>query len=763
MKLSTILFALIFFTVQTNTTFAQTQEEIETLMKAEKPAKEKSVDLKKELKKREKELALKEKNEAKATQEAVVAEKESKTTEVKEEGVAAKKKTKEKKSKLKETKQDVLEVEAEVKEDLNKIPKNKLKKVGDKLAKSGSYYNAIDYYKAALMKSKGDKDIIFYNYKLGEANFMLRDYKQAEKYYAQALEIGSSVKKYPALEYDMASTYKYLAKYDTAIAMYTQFETTQAKNKKLSELRKKSSLEKEGAVYALTLSQEDLAYEINNAGENVNGLFSDYGPELVGDVLYFSKIYTDKVVVLDGEATEKEFSKIYYSEIQNEEFGVFQDFAENVNTSKVHVGNPSFTADGNTLFFTECTITKDLKSTCKILKSQRQNNEWQKAEVLNSNINLEKSNNTQPQITKNAEGVDVLFFVSDRVGGNGGKDIWQSTMDANGQFGVATNNAAINTAYDDVSPFYHTATNTLYFSSNGRVSLGGFDVYKVENFYSKGENDTKVENLGYPFNSSFDDYDFVLNNDSDLGFIVSNRKGTMSLKSENCCDDLFVVKSTAIDLFISGLVYAENIGSRVLASKADLFLYNMTTKAENVQIPYVNGKPYFQAIEKDMDYKIIAVTDNFENVEISFSTKGIKKSDTLQYDVFFKERILQDYVIGKIYYQFDMSKLREDAPETLNKVIVFMNSYPETIVQVGSHTDSKGTDEYNMALSERRSLSVRNYLINVGKISKKRLENKWYGKSNPAAPNTKEDGSDNPEGRDLNRRTEFKVIGTLNK
>ena len=803
MKQNILLFAILFFTFQINYSFAQTQAEIESMMNDEKPEKKKpskKINLQKELKKRSKELAEKEKLESETLQ---VKEDKTESKKIKEsknedskleakkpisknekvvskdekpEKVLAEKKTKVKKTAKEETEKQKVSADKKEKKskktpsesekvanaDLNKISKNRLNKIGDKLVKKGSYYNAIDYYNAALFKSKKDKDVLMYSQKLGEANYILRDYKQAEKYYTKAVSLNTNSKKYPLLDYNLANTYKYLGKYEDAITMYSKFENVQSDNNKMAVLLEKSRLESKGAEYALTLNQDDLKFKVENAGENVNGPFSDYGPELIGNDLFFSKIYTDKVVVLDDDLSEKEYSKIYYSEIFNDKFSVFQDFAENVNGSKIHVGNPSFASDGNTLYFTECTLTKELKSTCRIMSAGKVLNEWQKPIALNGNINLENTNNTQPQITSDKEGNEILFFVSDRTEGKGGKDIWQSEIDEKGEFLKAKNVSFVNTAFDDVSPFYHKPTNTLYFSSDGRVNIGGFDIYKV-NMDIDNEEDINIFNLGYPLNSSFDDYDFVLSNSEELGFLTSNRKGIISLKSENCCDDIFVVQSTQLDLFVSGYVFAENETNREIFRNADLFLYNTTTNAEMIQIPYEDGKPYLMAIEKDMDYRIVAISDEFENEEINFSTQNIRKSDTLQYNLFLKKRELMDYVIGKVYYQFDMSKLREDAPDTLDKVIRFMNAYPEVRVEVGSHTDAKGTEEYNLALSERRSLSVKNYLINVGKIAKNRLENKWYGESKPVAPNTNSDGSDNPEGRDLNRRTEFKVIGTIEK
>jgi len=128
-----------------------------------------------------------------------------------------------------------------------------------------------------------------------------------------------------------------------------------------------------------------------------------------------------------------------------------------------------------------------------------------------------------------------------------------------------------------------------------------------------------------------------------------------------------------------------------------------------------------------------------------------------------KNKDLTGMVLTIIYYEFDSARLKHGAIDSLNKVVTFMEAYPNIIVEVGSHTDSKGSDEYNIELSERRSLSVKNYLIYQKNISEKRLVNKWYGEAKPAVPNVNEDGTDNPENRDLNRRTEFKVIGYLKK
>ncbi len=751
-----------------NSLQAQTQSEIEQMMKknnAEKKDDEekskKKTNLSKEIKTRNKELNKKDKEESKK---ASVKAKETASVNKKEEEKKADKQKKA--SNIKEEKAAKTDLNTNIEEtnfdsDLNKFGIKKLIKLGDKLAEKANNNNALAYYKAALFKAKKDKHKIAINNKLGETYYVLRNYKQAEKYYSTAVALNKKHKKYPLLEFQLANTYKYLAKYDTALYTYSKFLSLQEENKKVAKEKKRARIEKKGAAFGRDLIYNEEKFTIENIGENVNGAFADYGPEMSENKLFFSKIYTDNIKNVEETASEKKYSKIYYSEMYNDNFGYFQDFASSINKSKINVGNPSFTQNGNTVYFTECALDKNLQDNCRIMQSQRKNNEWQTAIALNSNINFENSSNTQPQIANTPTGEVFLLFVSNRTGSRGGKDIWISEVNENGDFKRAKRaKTPINTSYDEVSPFYHTASNTLYFSSNGHKSIGGFDVFKVENYLDSKE-DLEVKNLGFPINSSVDDYDFILSNSEDLGFIVSNRQGNESLKNESFCDNIFTVKSTVVDLFVTGLVYAENNTSREIYTEADVYLYDNETNEKIEQITFNNKQAFFTQIEKDKEYKLVAISNNFKEETITFSTKNIKKSDTLQYDIFLKERNFIDYQIAKVYYKYGESKLREDASDTLRKVINFMNAYPNIIVEVGSHTDSKGSEEYNLKLGERRSLSVKNYLIYQAKINKKRLVNKSYGESKPTFPNNKPNGADNPSGRDKNRRTEFKVVGFL--
>lgn len=720
-----------------NTSFSQSQAEIEKKAEPKKVLKEedKKINISKELKLRAKEMAEEERAEKKASKNS----NEQTATNSTQVEVNEKKDTK------------IIVDNNKINDSISIVGFRKLVKKGDKLLKFNLIEEALAYYEVAWFQAKKSKHKVCLGEKIGNINYDLRNYKKAEKYFTTAVALNTKPKKFPLLEFQLANTYKYLAKYDAAIEMYTKFGKLQSENDKVTAERRRARLENKGAIYAQELATEDLKYTIENAGENVNSSASEFGPELVGNDLFFGKIYTDK------ENISAAYSKIYFSEFFNDKFSVFQEFDSQVNKENVFVGNPSFSLDGNTVYFTECTETDQ----CKIMMSQRENTIWQTPTALNKNINKEESNNTQPQITKTPEGKEILFFVSDRKGSRGGKDLWLSYKNEDGNFERPKRvESPINTTYDEISPFFHAASNTLYFSSNGHVNIGGFDVFKVENFFDN-DDDLKVVNMDYPINSSVDDFDFIINNNQELGFLVSNRKREFATQDKKGCDDaIYVVKTTAINLFAKTIVYAENKTSKKIFYDADLFLYNAKTNEKIEQIKYAD-KTFLISIEKDMEYKIVAESNLFEKEEISFNTIDNTKSDTLEFELYLKNRNFDNYSISKVYYQFNSSNLRADAPDSLQKVLNFMNAYPNVVVEVGSHTDSKGTDAYNLALGKRRAEAVANYLIKTGEIAEERLQTKSYGESEPIAPNINEDGSDNPEGRDLNRRTEFKVVGKL--
>jgi len=624
-----------------------------------------------------------------------------------------------------------------------------LMKNADQLFNEDRLYLANNYYSAALDKTKKKKLKGVLNYKLGFSMFQVRDYPMSEKYFEESLTYPAKKKKFNDAKFYLALDYKHQAKYEKAKESLKDFINETEGNINLDYQRTKARLELKGCEYALELIVENPAYLVTNPGDNVNGPFADFGPEIRRNELIYSKITGLKA---NPDDDTRAVSQLFSAELNKDQYSYAQNFSAILNDGNDYVCNPNFTLDGKVVYFTRCSLIKQKGNICTIFKSELVNGIWTSPVQLNSSINQENSSSSHPQLVEE-DGKEILYFTSDRASGKGGKDIWYSTKNENGEFGPAKNmGSPVNTKYDDLSPFYHVATKTLYYSTDGKATLGGLDVFKSEKVVNGW---LEPVNLETPVNSSLDDYDFILNANGTFGYLVSNREGTTTLKSATCCDDIFEVRTTQIKLSVKGLVYAENNDGRALIKEAVLSLKNLTEGI--VEKIMYNGQSFTAPLNNECDYELVASNEDFEDLSVKFNTKNILKSDTLQYDLVFKERkSFNNQVIGIVYYEYNQAKLTAEAPKTLEQVITFLKEYPKAQVEVSAHTDGNGADKYNLELSKGRCEAAVSYLTFNG-IAKDRIVKNWFGESNPVAPEVNQDGSDNPNGRALNRRTEFKI------
>lgn len=630
----------------------------------------------------------------------------------------------------------------------NTLKFKKLIKLGNTAFNEKDFYTAIEKFVLALNQKEkiGRKKDIEINFQLGESFYRVRDYKPAAKHFSIAASKDKKSKN-PIIVYQLANSLKYLGQYAKAKKTYRDFQTVKPKKiKKLDFEIGRARLEIRGCTWGDTLVVDSPLYEIEHLDGNVNSIYAEFGPTLRGKELVFTKIKNE-----GDNATN--YSQIFYSDILNNKFLEAQPLSRTINKDSIYVGNPSFTGDGKTIYFTMCNYEKN-KSICAIYQSKIEKGKWTIPQKLGENINEPGTSSSQPQITINEANETVLYFVAERVNGRGGKDIWVSKQNENGGFERAKNlGYPINTRYDDISPFYHKESKTLYFSSNGHISLGGFDIFK-----SKLDEDGEIfhdpENLAYPINSSVDDYDITLNEDGAFGFLVSNREGTFTERSSTCCDDIFKVISTEVNLKLEGLVYEETNENRKIAKIAKIELLD---DDDNLQTFNFNGEPFYLNLEEEMIYKLTAFNNDFKEQSEIISTKNLGRRATIYKDIFLTEKVILDTLIGTIYYEFDNAKLTSDAPEVLKEVVDFLLENINLKIKVAAHTDITGPLSYNMELSKRRSEAAKNYLISQG-IKKDRLTREWYGPNFPVAPNRLENGADNPKGRALNRRTEFIII-----
>lgn len=761
--------ACIMATVSVSTATAQSKEELNELLNSETDKKGKSKT------KTEKTTAPKAEKEKPANEEKAAAPKEEKTKEPKAEKQPKEEIAKEpepkKEPKAKEEPQPKAEKTSKAKNtasssgaklkelpDPKAISWKKNKKLGDKLLAMGGTYNAVRYYEEALAKNPKKT---FLNQNLADGHFALRDYTSATKYYKTLSDLDSvKLKNLPAL-YQYALTQKYLGYYENAKANFEKFNRLATKSDDLSEYRKNSSREAQGCDLAMQLmaSRDMPEFKVEHLNESINQPLTDYAPALKdGNTLYYGSWTSDSVTMENKREKYAVFSRIYSAQRSGAGWAQGQALSSEINSVSAHTGNPAFTPDGKTMFYTQCLQDDAGVMRCNIYKSTLNGDTWSSGEKMDAKVNKEGVHSTQPAVGRNEAGDIVLYFVSNANPARG-LDIYAAKLNSNGTTEAARAVSAINTRGDEMTPYFDFSSNTLFFSSNGQLNIGGADVYKST--LANGEWSTPVH-MGLPINSSVDDMYFSWNEKSGEGFVVSNRVGGYGLKSATCCDDIYAVGKTKLYFAVKGLL--QNADANYQTIKDGLVQLYDEKEGKEIKASYATDGSYFFDLEKENSYKMIARKKGFEDMLLSVSTIGKRSSDTVTLDFTMKsipEKLSRvGEMIGVVYWEFNKDNLMKGAPDTLNKVTDFMSANPQYVLEVGSHTDGKGTEEYNIALSQRRSDAVLKYLLSK-KIRKFRLVSKAYGESMPIALNEDPEGVDNPEGRDKNRRTEFKVISEM--
>ena len=413
----------------------------------------------------------------------------------------------------------------------------------------------------------------------------------------------------------------------------------------------------------------------------------------------------------------------------------------NVNDNE---GGATLTADNNTLYYTVCkydNIKRYLN--CDIWYSENSGGSWSDIRSVSNKINLPGSWESQPSISADGR---TLYFISDRTGGYGGYDIYRSIKGDAGEWGTPINlGPTINSKGNEKSPFIHPDGKTLYFSSDGWVGLGGYDI-----FYAKTDDRgtwSKPKNIGYPINSPDDEVGFFVSTDGSLGFFSSNKyngKGGLDLYSFELYDAARPEKV----LFIKGNVKSESSAEPMNAS---IELKNIETKKVS-QIPMDSITGNFVAVAPfNSDYIMtVKKTDHvYESKYISRVDSSFKLP--VKVDIEMKPiELNKSYRINDIYFPFNSFDLSDESKIILDQLMDFLNENKTISIQIQGHTDNIGNDASNLKLSENRARSVYNYLIEK-EISETRLTYKGFGKSMPVA------GNDSEEGRAKNRRTVFVI------
>lgn len=599
---------------------------------------------------------------------------------------------------------------------------------------------------------------------LAEAYRLVRNYEASEKMYALAYK--GDPEKYPEALFYQAEMQKSNGDYDKAKENFAKFKKEYKGDD--HDMKKMAGKEIEFCDSAKTILLAEKKIMVKHLNTDINKVNVESAPmSLDENTMVFSSLRTDKEeYIIEGDTNNALVRKMYVAEKKNDEWVFQREWEEPFNKPGFNTGNAAMTPDRKKMYFTRCKPNWQGKMICAIYVSEKNGDTWSEPEKLAKSINNPKYTNTQPAVSIDPVKKDeIIYFVSDREGTKGGMDIWYFTYDVKKKMYKPVKNAGtkINTKKDEITPYFDNETRSLYFSSEGHPGLGGFDIYKA---VGDGKKWLSAQNIGAPFNSGADDIYYTISKNREEGFLVSNRKGSVGLKHATCCDDIYSYKYTEyIHVNIKGLIYTmENSTTKYLPG-AILELYSKDKKTgERFLIKTATASEiaaFDMKLEAGNDYQIVVKKDGYLSNSYDFSTKNIEKTITLEKDIPLETLPKEPIRIPNVLYEFDKSIIQEPSKLALDTTILrLMQDNPQIIVEISSHTDSKGNDNYNMKLSQRRAESVVEYLTSKG-IQKERLKAQGYGETKHIAPNDNPDGSDNPEGRALNRRTDFKIIGKL--
>ena len=560
----------------------------------------------------------------------------------------------------------------------------KLKQViadGDKAFADNNFFSASLYYNQAILQDSTD---IAIQYKYADASRLNYDYAIAQHWYAKVYKADAQGKQYPECVFWIASLKKTEGKYKDAKKLFDKY-AKKNKKKKDDYFVKKANQEVAACDYAqLLMASPDKSVSIIHLDSTVNSKVSEYAPIQVDSLLYFSSLRDKK----DADKKNKvNYNKIYTAVQDSLKWEKAIELDTLFNRPGIHNANTSFNADFTKVYITRCTQKNSSEFNCEIYSSDYKNGHWGTLKKLPSEINQKGSTNTQPAVGFLGD-EEVLFFASNRSGGEGKMDIWYSKVNKDGTYQRAVNaGKKVNSIDDEITPFYCKPCQELFFSSTWHKGLGGFDIFKSA--YKDGELG-EPKNLGLPFNSNLNDIYFSINSKKTEAFLSSNRPGSFFEEKESCCNDIYMVKLPKVDEPVKKVDSTKIFVTQMkLLVPLTLFFHN--DEPDKKTLATTTTKNYRKTYE---DYS--AMRDLYKK-EYS---KGAKDKDL-------------DRAIGDIDNLFDDSV--DAGMQDLDKFALLMlkvlkDSEKVTITMKGYCSPLASTD-YNVNLAKRRISSLRNYFM----------------------------------------------------
>ncbi|MEK7257143.1 MAG: tetratricopeptide repeat protein, partial [Bacteroidota bacterium] len=415
----------------------------------------------------------------------------------------------------------------------------------DEAFQEKNYYAAIKYFQQAIAIEGESPELL---YKYAEAARLFKAFTFADTAYTKVMN-SEKASEYPLAAYWLATVKKEVGAYAEAQALFKQFLASNTRGTHQAEVNHANEevQELDWAIQAIQNLDENVTIEQLDTN-NLNSPYSEFAPAMWNGQLVFSS-QIKQVEVVEG-LPDRHFSQVFMMKEGSRRV----DLAP-FNDEKKQTANAAFSPSGKRVYFNLCEyVGESAEIRCEIwYRNIDDKGNFGEAVRLPGNINMPGRTATQPTICfDEATGKETLFFTSDRPGGKGGLDIWATETESDSTFSAPFNLGEINTPGNEVSPFYHNINKHLYFSTDGRQGFGGYDIYKASSM-NGGQRWDLPEHLPPPYNSSYNDWHFWLNETQTKGYFASSRLGSHVLEPEfqSCCDDLysFQIQIVKLNLF----------------------------------------------------------------------------------------------------------------------------------------------------------------------------------------------------------------------
>jgi hypothetical protein len=492
--------------------------------------------------------------------------------------------------------------------------------------------------------------------------------------------------------------------------------------------------------FALNALKNPVPFNPVNIGSSINTTDDEYWPTITADgqTLMFTRQPVSHSGSSAKEFLQEDFFISYYTD---DAWQKAINAGAPLNTRQ-NEGAQTLSSNGRYMYFTACDRLGGMGS-CDIYFSAFNEGKWSEPYNLRAPVNTSHWE-SQPSISADGK---TLFFSSNRPGGMGGKDLWYSIMNDRNQWTTPVNMGnKINTEGDEMSPFIHFDGKTLYFSSDGRTGLGGFDIYITR--MNSDSSWSEPQNLGYPINTYNDETGLVIESGGQKAYFSSVRD-KLNGKDIFYFELYESARPTPVS-YLKGKVYDKKTGKLL---RADYELINLSTNKITIKSSTDGNGNFLICLPSGYNYGINVSKAGY----LFYSENFMFEGEHTAVEPFIKKISLSHINVGEtmlltnVFYEIDSWELKKESMSELNTLADLLLDNKDLLIEIGGYTDATGSTEYNLVLSEKRAKSVVSYLVNRG-ISPDRLKYKGYGNTSPIGDNITE------EGRRLNRRTEAKII-----